>query len=215
MAPFELAAEQRARGRRELADGREVVDQMAGVRLVARPGGDDAEQAARRCGSGRRRPPDPELRPSPGRTRPSSGRDRHASAHGPCAARSYRYAARAAGNGRPGATGRPSGPVTASGDGPLRVEEVEDRRDVDAGQPAELVADGGGRLLGARAGLEAGEGRGHLGTFAELAREAGLRRPERRDVALDRDVPGDRRRPGRGSARSSPPPRRASRPCAG
>src|ERR1035441_4117582 len=96
----------------------------------------------------------------------------------------------------------------------LGVEEGEDRHEVDARQAKKLVADERGCRLGAGAGLEAGEGRGHLGAFAELAGEPGLRRAERRDgaprgacaeragapglrraerrdVALDRDVPGE------------------------
>ena len=170
VTPFELAAEQRTRRRRELADGREVVDQMAGVRLVARPGGDEAEQALavadRRIGDR----PDAEL----GHRLAVRARPRVAAATprptDPAPPARTGTLARAAGNGRPGATGRPSGPAHRERDGPLRVEEVEDRRDVDAGQAEELVADVGGRLLGARAGLEAGQGRGHLGTFAELAR---------------------------------------------
>ena len=71
------------------------------------------------------------------------------------------------------------------------MDEVDDRRDVDALQADELVADDRGRRFGAPAGLETGEGSADLGTFAELADEAGLRCAECGDVALDRHIPRD------------------------
>ena len=121
---------------------------------------------------------------------PSARRGRHASAHGPCASPLVQVPGARGGQGPTGSHRQTVGSTHGERDGPLRVEEVDDHRGVDAGQAEEFVADDRGRRLGAPAGLEAGEGRGHLGTFAELAGEPGLRSAERRDVALDRHVPG-------------------------
>ena len=163
---------------------------MAGVGLVGRPDGDQAEQslAVADRGEGARPEAEPGDQPTvlavlgPGVPRLGPGT--------PC--RPLVQIDGAGGGQRPaGRQGRTLGTSPGEGRGMLGVDEVEDRREVDAGQPEELAADVGGRLRRTRSRLEPGEGRGHLGPFAELAGEARAGRLEGRDIPLDPDEPAD------------------------